>query len=92
MLTCKRLDLHTLGSQPVMPTNLPITMIRENRQLITDESVEVQDWKKITDRFGGIYRIYPNLIWETPRLSTYDRLDMQTLGCWLIMSKTLHDH
>ena len=39
-------------------------MIGENRQLVTNEPiefektpVEVQDYKKITDHFRGIYRI-----------------------------------
>ena len=43
-------------------------MIRENRQLVTNEPVEfeeqpveVQDWRKITNYIRGIYRIYPNL-------------------------------
>ena len=48
-------------------------MIGENRQLVTDEPVvfekepvDVQDCRKITDHFKGIYRrIYPNLIKET---------------------------
>ena len=46
MSTCNRLDLQTLGSQPV---------IGENRQFVTDEPVElekepveVQDCRKIT--------------------------------------------
>jgi hypothetical protein len=44
-------------------------MIGENRQLVTDEPVEfekqlveVQDSRKITNHFRGIFRIYPNLI------------------------------
>ena len=45
-------------------------MIRENRQLFTDEPaefekepVEVQDCRKITDHFRGIYRIiYPDFM------------------------------
>ena len=46
-----------------------LLMIGENRQLVTNEVVEfekelgeVQDCMKITNRFRGIYRIYPNLI------------------------------
>ena len=42
-------------------------MIRENWQLVTKEEVEfekypveVQDGKKITDQFRGLYRIQPN--------------------------------
>ena len=42
-------------------------MIGVNRQLDTNEPVEVQDGRKITNHFRGIYRIYyPNLIKEKP--------------------------
>ena len=48
-------------------------MIRENRQLVTDEPVEfeklpveVQDCRQTTDHLRGIHRIYPNLIEEIP--------------------------
>ena len=41
-------------------------MIMENRELFTDEPVEfekwpvkIEDYKKITDHFRIIYRIYP---------------------------------
>ena len=61
-------------------------MIEENRQLVTDEPVEfekqlveVQDCMKLTDHFRGIYRIYPNLIKENRRMSTYNWFDLQTL-------------
>ena len=37
-------------------------MIGENRQLVTDEPVEVQDCRKITDHFRGISRIIPILM------------------------------
>ena len=40
-------------------------MIEGNWQLLTNELVEVQDCRKITDHFRGTYRIYPNLIQET---------------------------
>ena len=50
-------------------------MTGENRQLVTDEPVEfekkpveVQDCRKITDHFRGIYRIYPNLTKENWRM------------------------
>ena len=73
-------------------------MIGENRQLVTDElvelekqPVEVQDCRKITDRFRGIYRIYPNLIKENQRMLTCNQLDLQTLGSQLIMPKNLPD-
>ena len=67
-------------------------MIRENRQLVTNEPVEVQDCSKITDYFRGIYRIYSILIKENRRMSTYNRLDLQILGSQPIMPKNLPDH
>jgi hypothetical protein len=44
------------------------TMLGENQQLITNEPVKVQDSRKITNHFRGIYRIYPNLIEENWRM------------------------
>ena len=70
------------------------SMIGENRQLVTDDPVEfeklpveVQDCRKITDHFRGIYRIYLNLIKENRKMSTCNRLDLQTLGSQPIMPK-----
>jgi len=37
-------------------------MIGENLQVVTDEPIEVQDCRKITDHFRGICRIYPHFI------------------------------
>ena len=42
-------------------------MIGKNRQLVTDESVEVHDCSKITDHFRKIYRIYPNFNKGNPK-------------------------
>jgi hypothetical protein len=39
-------------------------MIGANRQLVTNEPVEVQNCRKITDHLRGICRIYPTLIME----------------------------
>ena len=76
-----------------------VTMIRENRQLVTNEPVEfelspveVQDCRKITDRFRGFYRIYPNFMKEIRRMSTCNRFDLQTLGSQPVMPKNLPDH
>ena len=48
------------------PKDHNTSLLGENRQLVTDElvelekyPVEVQDCRKMTDRFRGIYRIYP---------------------------------
>ena len=56
-----------------------------NWQLVTDEPVEVQEYKKITDHFRGIYRIYPNLIKENWGISICNQLDLQTLGSQSVM-------
>ena len=58
-------------------------MNRENRwPLVTDELVEfekqgvqVQDYRKITDRFREFYRIYLEFILTNQKISTCD--------CWL---------
>ena len=47
------------------------------------------DCRKITDHFRGIYRIYPNLIKDNWRISTCNRLDLETLGSQPVMSKNL---
>ena len=71
-------------------------MIRESRQLVTDEpveveksQVEVQDFRRITDHFRGIYGICLNLLQKNRRMSPCNRLDLQTLGSELIMPKNL---
>ena len=67
------LVLFFLGKQLLQP------MIEENQQLITNDPVEVQDCRKLTDHFRGIYRIYLTLMKENRRMSTCHRLDLQTL-------------
>ena len=64
MSTCNRLDLETIkyrltGYAQKSPQTL-------NQRLVTDEPVEfekspveVGDFRRITDRFKGIYKIYP---------------------------------
>ena len=62
-------------------------MIGENRQLVTDQPVEVPHCRKSADRLRGIYRIYPNLIKENQRMSTCNRVDLQMLGSQPVMPK-----
>ena len=71
-------------------------MVRENRQLVTEEPVkfekqpvEVEDCRKITDHLKGMYRLYVNSIKENRRMSTCNRLHLQTLGSQLVMPKNL---
>ena len=73
------------------PLSEPSTsMIVEKRQLITNELVEVQDCKRITDHSRGIYRIHPNLIKENRRMPARNRLDLPTLGSQLVMPKNCY--
>ena len=53
---------------------------------------EVQECRKITDHFGGIYGFYPNLIKLNQMMSTCNYLDLQGLGSQPIMPKNLPDH
>jgi hypothetical protein len=67
-------------------------MIGENQKLIIDEPVEVRDFKKITDHFIENYRIYPNLKKENWRMSTCNRLHLQTIGSQPTVPKNLPNH
>ena len=69
-------------------------MIRENRQLVTDEPVEVEDCRKSIDQFRGIYRIHPILTKEIGGCEhVTNRLDLQTLGSQpIMMPQNLPDH
>jgi hypothetical protein len=91
---CRRPGTTQAAARQLRPT------IGENRQLVTDEPVEfekspveVQDCRKITDHFRGIYRMYLNSIKENRRMSTCNRLHLQIpLGSQPIGPKNLPDH
>ena len=73
--TGSHLDRLTLRSlQTIRPRGSAVLSMRKNRLKL------VQDCRKITDHFRAIYRTYPILIKENRRLSTRNRLDLQTLG------------
>ena len=68
----------------------------ENWLLVTDkpaefekQAVEVQDFRRITHHFTGIYRIYLKSIRKNPKVTAWNRLDLGTLGFWPIMPKNL---
>ena len=44
------------------------SMLGEKRQLVINEPVEVEDFRKIIDHLRGIYRIYPTLTKENRRM------------------------
>ena len=54
--------MHEDMSKPSLVSSNAQINGRENRPLVTDELVEVQDFTKTTDNFRGIYGIYLNLI------------------------------
>ena len=71
-----------------------------NRPLVTDERVELekqpfeaQYFRRITLHYRRIYRIHP-IQQRKPerRITTCNRLDLETLGVWPIMPKNLSDH
>ena len=64
----------------------------ENRLLVTDEPVEVQDSRKTTDHFRGIYEIYLKFFKKIQKITTYNRLDLNTLGFWPIIPNNLPGH
>ena len=43
-------EVHSIDSFKMMGA-----MVGENQQLVTDEPVEVQDYRRVTDCFRGIY-------------------------------------
>ena len=67
-------------------------MIEENRLLVTNEPVEVQDCRKFTAHLKGMYIIFSDFTKENWRMSTCHRLDLQTLGSQPVMPKSLPDH
>ena len=46
--------------------------------LVTDELVEVHDFRKITDFFRGIYGIHFEFIKEIRKITTCNWLDLET--------------
>ena len=54
--------------------------------------VEVQDFRKTTDRFRGIYDIYLDLIKKSRKITTCNRLDLEPLRFWPIMHRNLPGH
>ena len=49
--------------------------------------MKVKDFKEITDRSRGIYKIYLSSIKNVGKMSTCNRLDLKTLGFWPDLSK-----
>ena len=67
-------------------------MIGENRQLVADEPIEVQECRKITGHLEEFVVYTPILKIKNRRMSTYNRLVLQTLGSQPVVLKNLPDH
>ena len=69
-----------------------VALLEKNQQLITNELAKIWDFMIITNHFRGIYRVYLTWIKPDRKMSTSDRLDLESLGSWLTMSKKLPRH
>jgi hypothetical protein len=60
----------------------PQTMNGDNRLLVTDEPVELQDLRKITRNFREFYKICSNLIntGRNRKMSTHNRWELEAPG------------
>ena len=74
--------------------NVFTSLLGKNRRLVTDEPVqfeeepvEVQDFRRITNHFRGIYGIYLKCIKQNWKMSTCNRLDVESLQSWPTMPK-----
>ena len=76
-------------------------MNEENWPPVTDEPVEfdksppgeVQDIRKIADHFRGIYRIHLKISKKNRKLSTCNRLDLETLHqIWYLVWPTIRSY
>ena len=83
---------HHLSQLACLKSNHCTPMIGEDQKLVTNEPVEIEDCRKITDHFRGIFRIYSNLIKENRRMWTCNQLEMQTIGSQPVMLKNLPNH
>ena len=73
-------------------------MNKENQPLVINEpvefekyTVEVQDFKNIPERSRGIHEIYLKLMKINQIITTWNRLDLETLGFGLIVPENLPD-
>ena len=58
-------------------------MNMENRLLVTDQPVEVQDYRKLTDQFRENYGIYFKLIKKNRKIATWNWLDLVNTRFWI---------
>ena len=62
------------------------------RLSLRDNWLKLKDFRKITDHFRGIHRIYPRLIKKNWKITMRHWLDLETLGSWPIIPKNLPGH
>jgi hypothetical protein len=90
-LYCCHNLVYVLSKTPIPNRNFAVckrgyaSLNRGNRLLVTDElvkfekePVELQDFREITDHVRGFYGIHPTLINKNRKLTTCNRLDLET--------------
>ena len=86
-------------SDNVLMFSAPTSMNKENRPLVLDEHVEfekqlvkIQDFRKITDPFAVIYKIFLDLGMLDQKMSTCRWWILETLGSRPLMPQNLLGH
>ena len=79
------------GEEDCMPSNEQgeLTAIYSWTSWVWEITVEVQDFRKITDHFTGICGIHLKLLKKNRRSQHVTGWDLKTLGFWPIMPKNL---
>ena len=73
------LDYATMSFDTLMDKS-ERSMNGENGLQVTNEPIEVQDFRKIIDHLRGVYGIYLKLIQKNQKITTCNHLDLKSLG------------
>ena len=73
------LDYATMSFDTLMDKS-ERSMNGENGLQVTNEPIEVQDFRKIIDHLRGVYGIYLKLIQKNQKITTCNHLDLESLG------------
>ena len=84
MWTCNQLDLPTLGSQPVMPKN---RLLGKNRLSLKNNQLKFETSGELPIILEDSIEYTSNEWKQNRKMSTCDRLGLESLGSWPIMPK-----
>ena len=73
------LDYATMSFDTLMDKS-ERSMNGENGLQVTNEPIEVQNFRKIIDHLRGVYGIYLKLIQKNQKITTCNHLDLKSLG------------